>query len=64
MPKDPSTGNNLHLVITTLEGSQVGLIVLDRACAPAGVGTFSGLVTLGENIYFVDDDPDTPNPFQ
>ena len=56
-------GNDGFMVQTTPDGLQVAKFLLDSSGSPAGAGALFGLVTVGPNVYYVDDATNTLNLF-
>jgi sugar lactone lactonase YvrE len=56
-------GDDGFLVRTTPNGSQVAKVALDSSGNPPGAGALFGLVTVGQNVYYVDDATNTLNLF-
>jgi hypothetical protein len=58
-----ANGDDGYLVQTTPDGFQVSKTLLDASGSPPGSGALFGLVTVGQNIYYVDDATNTLNLF-
>jgi SMP-30/Gluconolactonase/LRE-like region len=56
-------GNDGYMVQTTPDGLQVSKTLLDSSGSPPGAGALFGLVTVGQNVYYVDDATNTLNLF-
>jgi hypothetical protein len=56
-------GDDGFMVQTTPDGFQVAKNLLDSSGSPAGAGALFGLVTVGQNVYYVDDATNTLNLF-
>jgi SMP-30/Gluconolactonase/LRE-like region len=56
-----ANGNDGYMVQTTPDGIEVGKILLDSSGDPPGAGALFGLVTVGQNVYYVDDATNTLN---
>jgi hypothetical protein len=56
-------GDDGFLVRTSPDGMQVSKNLLDSSGNPPGAGALFGLITVGENIYYVDDAANTLNLF-
>ncbi len=56
-------GDDGYLVQTTPNGLQVSKTLLDSSGDPPGAGALFGLVTVGQNLYYVDDATNTLNLF-
>lgn len=50
------------MVQTTPDGLQVSSDLLDSSGSPPGAGALFGLVTVGANVYYVDDATNTLKP--
>ena len=57
-------GDDGFMVQTTPDGQQVSKNLLDGSGSPPGAGALFGLVTVGRNVYYVDDATNTLNLFQ
>ena len=58
-----ANGDDGFMVQTTPDGIQVSKNLLDSSGSPAGSGALFGLVTVGANVYYVDDATNTLNLF-
>jgi len=56
-------GDDGFMVQTTPDGLQVSQTLLDSSGSPPGSGALFGLVTVGQNVYYVDDATNTLNLF-
>ncbi len=56
-------GDDGFMVQTTPDGLQVSKSMLDGSGNPPGAGALFGLVTVGQNVYYVDDATNTLNLF-
>jgi len=56
-------GDDGYMVQTTPDGMQVAKNLLDSSGSPPGAGALFGLVTVGQNVYYVDDASNTLNLF-
>ena len=56
-------GDDGFMVQTTPDGLQVAKNLLDSSGNPPGAGALFGLVTVGQNVYYVDDATNTLNLF-
>jgi len=56
-------GDDGFMVKTTPDGLQVATVLLDSSGNPPGAGALFGLVTVGPNVYYVDDATNTLNLF-
>ncbi|MGA3091876.1 MAG: SMP-30/gluconolactonase/LRE family protein [Terriglobales bacterium] len=56
-------GGDGYMVHTTPDGFQVSKTLLDGSGSPPGAGALFGLVTVGQNVYYVDDATNTLNLF-
>jgi hypothetical protein len=56
-------GNDGYMVQTTPDGLQVAKTLLDSSGSPPGAGALFGLVTVGQDVYYVDDATNTLNLF-
>lgn len=56
-------GDDGYMVQTTPDGQQVSKNLLDGSGSPPGAGALFGLVTVGHNVYYVDDATNTLNLF-
>ena len=56
-------GDDGFMVQTTPDGLQVAKNLLDSSGNPPGAGALFGLVTVGQNVYYVDDAANTLNLF-
>ena len=56
-------GDDGFMVQTTPDGLQVAKNLLDSSGNPPGAGALFGLVTIGQNVYYVDDAANTLNLF-
>ncbi len=56
-------GDDGYMVQTTPDGQQVAKNLLDSTGNPPGAGALFGLVTVGPNVYYVDDASNTLNLF-
>jgi len=56
-------GDDGFMVQTTPDGLQVSQTLLDASGSPPGSGALFGLVTVGQNVYYVDDATNTLNLF-
>ncbi|HKU26620.1 MAG TPA: hypothetical protein VJQ54_14180 [Candidatus Sulfotelmatobacter sp.] len=56
-------GDDGFMVQTTPDGLQVAKDLLDSSGNPPGAGALFGLVTVGQNVYYVDDATNTLNLF-
>ena len=54
-------GDDGFMVKTTPDGLQVATVLLDSSGNPPGAGALFGLVTVGQNVYYVDDASNTLN---
>ena len=59
-----TNGNNGLLVTMNPFGAQVSKVLLDTTGTPPGTGALFGLVTVGDRVFFVDDDENQLNVFQ
>ena len=57
-------GDDGYMVQTTPDGLQVDKNLLDSSGNPPGAGALFGLVTVGPNVYYVDDATNTLNLFR
>lgn len=58
-----ANGDDGYLVQSTPDGLQVSKTLLDSSGSPPGNGALFGLVTVGRNVYYVDDATNTLNLF-
>jgi len=58
-----ANGDDGYMVQTTSDGLQVAKTLLDSSGDPPGSGALFGLVTVGQNVYYVDDATNTLNLF-
>ncbi len=58
-----TNGDDGNMVQTTPDGMQVAINQLDSSGDPPGAGALFGLVTVGQNVYYVDDATNTLNLF-
>ena len=58
-----ANGDDGYIVQTTPDGLQVAKNLLDDSGSPPGSGALFGLVTVGPDIYYVDDATNTLNLF-
>ena len=58
-----TNGGDGFMVQTTPDGLQVSSNLLDGSGSPPGAGVLFGLVTVGANVYYVDDATNTLNLF-
>src|SRR5579864_222445 len=58
-----TNGDDGYMVQTTPDGLQVSKNLLDSSGSPPGAGALFGLVTVGTNVYYVDDATNTLNLF-
>ena len=58
-----ANGDDGFMVQTTPDGLQVSKNLLDGSGSPPGAGALFGLVTVGPNVYYVDDATNTLNLF-
>jgi sugar lactone lactonase YvrE len=58
-----ANGDDGYMVQTTPDGLQVAKNLLDSSGSPPGAGALFGLVTVGQNVYYVDDATNTLNLF-
>lgn len=58
-----ANGDDGFMVQTTPDGLQVGKFELDSSGSPPGAGALFGLVSVGQNVYYVDDATNTLNVF-
>lgn len=58
-----ANGDDGYMVQTTPDGLQVAKTLLDSSGSPPGNGALFGLVTVGQNVYYVDDASNTLNLF-
>ncbi len=56
-----ANGDDGYMVQTTPDGLQVSKVLLDSSGSPPGSGALFGLVTVGQNVYYVDDASNTLN---
>lgn len=56
-------GGDGYMVRTSPDGLQVSKTLLDSSGNPPGSGALFGLVTIGQNVYYVDDATNTLNLF-
>jgi sugar lactone lactonase YvrE len=59
-----ANGDDGFMVQITPDGLQVSKTLLDSSGNPPGAGALFGLVTVGPNVYYVDDATNTLNLFQ
>ena len=59
-----TNGDDGNMVEITPDGLQVSKNMLDSSGSPPGAGALFGLVTVGPNVYYVDDATNTLNLFQ
>ena len=58
-----ANGDDGYMVQTTSDGLQVAKTLLDSSGDPPGSGALFGLVTVGQNVYYVDDATNTLDLF-
>ena len=56
-------GNDGYMVQTSPDGLQVAKTLLDSSGNPPGAGALFGLVTVGRDMFYVDDATNTLNLF-